>query len=89
MISKLSSTLLFPAMEQQIASVRKVIGHQTRANSGFRCSIAWKMGWMKMKGMLKIHQLRCHHHHIEHSPMNDVKEPSCQSITRRLKDRNS
>ena len=74
MIPQLPRLCLFATLQQQVAGVRS----DGRSSGARQLRIAlFDRGQdrlMEVQRVFEVDQLRGHHHHIQHGPMNDVKE---------------
>jgi len=80
-VAELAGGFLLASVKQKVASVRQVVGHETRCELRIALFDCDEDRLVEVQGVLEVDELRGHHHHVEHAAMDGLKEPSREPIS--------
>src|ERR1700709_656101 len=86
MLAKNLGLLLFPPVNEQVAGIVEMSGHQSRWKFGVSIFDGSKDRFVEGNGVLQIDHLRSDNHHVEHRAMNGVKQSPSKPVAGCLKD---
>ena len=85
MIAEPSGPLLLSVVKKEIARILQMICHEARRQFRVALFNGKHDRSMELQSMFEIDKLRSDRDHVQHGPVNCMKEPSCKAVSRCLK----